>query len=278
MIEKAKKAKRPEEKLRLVILNDATFEERFSRRFSYNQLIYWGAGLLVVLLIGMFFFISLTPVKRLIPGYASIENNTYVIRMKQYVDDLETQLDIQEKYNQSLRRLLTGEKDSLGFAEELEQIIQESATPVFQVNDSYAQPKDKPVISDKKKIALGSFFYVAPLKGKINHKVDFRNGHYGIDISGVSHSPIKAIMEGIVVFADYTTKTGYTIAIQHPNDMVSIYKHNEKLLRDVGHFVANGEAIAIIGNTGTLTDGPHLHFELWYKSTPLNPEDYILFD
>ena len=279
MNDKPKKTKRIEEKLRVLILNDATFEEKFSLRLSKNRLVSWGSALLVGIFLLFFLFIAFTPLKRLVPGYANIENNTYVIRMKQYVDDLEKQIDLQDKYNQSLRKLLTGQGDSVLISDEYKQLVKSPAKQASDPEDEiYSEGNRKPVISDKKKQALSSFYYIPPLKGKVNHSVDFKSGHYGIDIAGTRNAPIKSIMEGIVVFADYTTTTGYTIAVQHPNDMLSIYKHNEKLLKDIGHFVENGEAIAIIGNTGTLTDGPHLHFELWYKSTPLNPEDYILFE
>jgi murein DD-endopeptidase MepM/ murein hydrolase activator NlpD len=278
MTENTKKTKKKAEILRLVLMNDATFKEKFSFRVSTSKVYIWGGAALFMLFVLFFLFISFTPVKRLVPGYASIENNVYVIKMKQYVDELERHIEMQERYNSTLRKLLVGQNDSL-ILEGSSELVPEQDTEENQINfdEIYAQDQtiSRRVNSNR---TMSNYYFIPPLTGKVNNKVDFKKGHYGVDIAGSKNAPIKAIMEGIVVFADYTTETGYTIAIQHPNDMLSIYKHNKKLLKDTGNFVANGEAIAIIGNTGTLTDGPHLHFELWYKSTPLNPEDYILFE
>lgn len=262
----------------MVVMNDATFEEKLSFRLAKNKLIIWSSVALGLLFILFFLFIALTPIKRLIPGYASIENNIYVIRMKEYVDDLEKHIDMQEKYNTTLRQLLVGQGDSMlmeGIVDPAS--IQRSGGKQGNFDEIYTASKSINR-QNTDRHSISNYYFTPPLDGKVNNPINFEKGHYGVDIAGNANAPIKAIMEGIVVFADYTTETGYTIAIQHPNDMLSVYKHNNKLLKDIGNFVANGEAIAIVGNTGTLTDGPHLHFELWYKSTPLNPVDYILFE
>jgi murein DD-endopeptidase MepM/ murein hydrolase activator NlpD len=279
MSDSPKKTKKKVEKLRFVILNDETFQEKLSIRFSKNKMIGFVSGAIILMFTLFFLLIAFTPLKRLTPGYASIENNIYVIKMKTYVDDLEKQISMQEKYNSTLRKLLVGNGDSLVLPDvsiENTEINQNAGDDDFE--EIYTVPNKNPNMINRKKSALASYYFIPPLDGKVINKVEFKTGHYGVDITGVKNAPIKATMEGIVVLADYTSATGYTIAIQHPNDMLSIYKHNTKLLKDIGNFVANGEAIAIIGNTGELTDGPHLHFELWYKSTPLNPEDYIIFN
>lgn len=278
MSDNSKKPKKKSEPLRLVVMNDATFEEKLSVRFSKNRLINWSLAGLFILFILFFLFISFTPVKQLIPGYASIENNIYVIKMKTYVDDLERQIDLQEKYNKTLRKLLIGQGDSILLSKDMSMTSSKKDTSNSKNYDEIYAPGNNISRRLDPKKSPANYYFIPPLDGKVNNKIDFQTGHYGVDIAGIENAPIKAIMEGIVVFADYTTETGYTIALQHPNDMLSIYKHNNKLLKNIGNFVANGEAIAIVGNTGTQTDGPHLHFELWYKSTPLNPEDYILFE
>jgi murein DD-endopeptidase MepM/ murein hydrolase activator NlpD len=96
-------------------------------------------------------------------------------------------------------------------------------------------------------------------------------------VAAPRNTAIKSAADGMVIFAGYTVETGYSIAIQHPNNVVTMYKHNSLLLKKAGSAVKAGEAIAIIGNTGELTTGPHLHFELWYKGRPVNPSDYIIF-
>lgn len=260
-------------------MNDTTFEEKWSVRISNDRLTLFASLAGLVLFILFFLLIAFSPLKRLIPGYASIENNVYVIKMKNYVDDLEKQINQQEKYNATLRKLLTGQGDSLLLEKDLPRMTQARQDDNNQKSfEGIYELESKVRSSNRRKNGIDALYFIPPLSGKVHNQIDFKKGHYGVDIAGIKNAPIKATMDGIVVLADYTTETGYTIAIQHPNDMLSVYKHNDKLLKDVGHFVAGGEAIAIVGNTGTLTDGPHLHFELWYKSTPLNPEDYIVFE
>lgn len=122
---------------------------------------------------------------------------------------------------------------------------------------------------------LGMLF--PPLQGLITEKFDMQKRHYGIDIVAKSNTPIHSVAEGTVVLASWTDETGYVIAIQHANELLSVYKHNDKLLKKVGDIVRAGEAIAIIGNTGKYSTGPHLHFELWLKGHPVNPERLIVF-
>jgi murein DD-endopeptidase MepM/ murein hydrolase activator NlpD len=124
---------------------------------------------------------------------------------------------------------------------------------------------------------VSSFLFFTPLKGFISNDFDPRNKHYGIDIVSRKNEPIKATLDGRVIFAGWTLETGYVISIQHKYDLVSFYKHNSTLLRDQGAFVKAGEAIAIIGGSGEVSTGPHLHFELWYNGNPVDPKEYISF-
>ncbi|GAO27989.1 M23 family metallopeptidase [Geofilum rubicundum] len=126
-------------------------------------------------------------------------------------------------------------------------------------------------------IALESAFFVSPIKGLVINGFGETTGHFGVDIVAAPSSRVSAVMDGMVVFSGWTVETGYVIQIQHPNNLISIYKHNEILLKEIGQVVKAGEAIARIGNSGELTSGPHLHFELWYNGSPLNPVDYMTF-
>jgi len=104
-----------------------------------------------------------------------------------------------------------------------------------------------------------------------------RNNHYGTDIVAAPDQVVKAVLEGTITMATWTLDLGWIIQIQHENNLLSVYAHNAELLKKVGEYVKAGEPIAIIGNSGELTTGPHLHFELWHNGTPLNPEDFIFF-
>ena len=122
-----------------------------------------------------------------------------------------------------------------------------------------------------------TYFY-PPAKGIISAKFGDSNEHYGVDIVAAEGTRVSSILDGTIVFAEWTVSTGYVVQIQHDNQIISVYKHNSKLLKRAGMRVKAGEAIALTGNSGELSTGPHLHFELWYSGVPLNPEDYILFE
>jgi murein DD-endopeptidase MepM/ murein hydrolase activator NlpD len=125
---------------------------------------------------------------------------------------------------------------------------------------------------------LQELFYFTPVSGIIISSFDpASSGHYGVDVVAKDNEPIKAVAEGTVVFSGWTQDFGYTLIIQHKAGILSVYKHNSVLLEKVGNYVAAGDVIAIIGNTGELTSGPHLHFELWYNGNPVNPEEFVSF-
>jgi murein DD-endopeptidase MepM/ murein hydrolase activator NlpD len=124
---------------------------------------------------------------------------------------------------------------------------------------------------------LGNLHFYLPIKGLITNKFDTSKGHLGIDLVSQPNTRVSAVLGGTVLFAGWTLDTGYVIYIQHVNNLVSAYKHNAALLKKVGDKVNGGEAIAIIGNTGEYTTGPHLHFELWHEGKPIDPEQYIVF-
>ncbi|MGB1217057.1 MAG: M23 family metallopeptidase, partial [Saprospiraceae bacterium] len=125
---------------------------------------------------------------------------------------------------------------------------------------------------------IEQLFFVAPVRGDVSEGFRPDKKHWGVDLLAPKDTPIQAAMRGIVIFSDWTQETGHTLAIQHDNNIVTFYKHNSTLLKNVGDLVKSGEAIAIIGNTGTLSSGPHLHFEVWYNGNPIDPVDYISFN
>jgi len=254
-----KKKKKYNENLRLVVMNENTFEEKYSFNLNLRNLYVLISAIIVALFILMFLFISYTPMRHLVPGYGDIENNSYVIKLNQYVNDLEEKINIQDQYNQSLKKIILEHDTSL--------IVNNKSTSAKSIIKNINKENSKSTFANPN--------FSSPIDGEINKKIDVKSGHYGIDIAGNKNAPIKSIADGIVVFSDWSTETGNTIIIQHSNGILSVYKHNSSLFKEIGDFVKKNEAIGTIGNTGTLTDGPHLHFELWYKGTPLNPLDYI---
>jgi murein DD-endopeptidase MepM/ murein hydrolase activator NlpD len=225
-----------------------------------------GLLLFTVLLVSLLAF---TPLKRLMPGYGDIEENTKFVELRKKIINLEDELDIQIVYTQGLQNMLSGTGDA--------------SASMSQTAISPSTVSSKEVISDadlkESEItrSLDNQYFVPPVIGLISAAYDRANHHLGTDIIAPKDTPIKAISAGVVVGSDFTLDTGNTISVQHPDNVISIYKHNSALLKKSGDKVSAGEAIAIIGNTGELTDGPHLHFELWYDGNPVNPENFINF-
>jgi murein DD-endopeptidase MepM/ murein hydrolase activator NlpD len=124
---------------------------------------------------------------------------------------------------------------------------------------------------------LAGIHFFTPVRGLVTQSFNARENHFGTDIGAAHNEVVKATLDGTVTLADWTVETGYTISIQHENNLISFYKHNAELLKKVGNVVKAGDAIAIIGNSGELTTGPHLHFELWHNGTPIDPQTYIVF-
>lgn len=275
---------------RLVIFNNETFEE--VKSFNLSPLnVYVMLSTLVVLVSALAIAaIVLTPIKRLIPGYGVTSSHPEMVRIYHYVDSLEQLAEAQERYNEGMRKRLTADVEYAP-AEPPAQKISGSHEPVPR-SEADAQLRNEvemaqirsvtgqaptPVNISPREIPLEQMHFSTPIGGSLVASFDPDKRHLGVDIVAPKNTPIKAAMDGWVISSDWTLETGNTIAIQHTNNIVTFYKHNSVLLKKAGAYVRGGEAIAIIGNTGELTDGPHLHFELWHKGKPVNPTDFVDF-
>lgn len=282
---KKKIYKKLKNKYRLVMMNDQTFEERVSFRLSpLNVFVF--AGLVIISLITLtIFVIAFTPLKEYIPGYADIEMKRQLIRMTYQADSLSATLRSRDLYLTNLKRVINGEigEDSLEQNEPALIRYDTITFPPKSLEDSLlrvqmeSQDQFALAASGSSGGGLNTYYFFPPLKGTITNEFDSKEKHYGIDIVASANEVIKSTLDGTVLMADWTTETGYTIGIQHSNNMFSLYKHNSALLKAVGDYVKAGEVIAIIGNTGEYTTGPHLHFELWYNGNPVDPKDYMTF-
>ncbi len=257
-----------QETFKVVILDEETFQEVKSYRLSRLN-IYTMLSLLFLvltsLILSLFFF---TPARKLVPGYGEIEENSEFIELKSEMDTLTSIVSNQQVYINSLRTLLSGKSDTK--LPNIQSIS--SAIPSDNIELTGAQ-----VAETTRSLKLDQLSFVPPLRGTISAKYAPEIEHQGVDIIAPKDTPIQATMQGIVISSDWTLETGNTIIIQHPNDILSAYKHNSALLKNAGDRVEAGEAIAIIGNTGELSDGPHLHFELWYGGYHVDPALYIRF-
>jgi len=277
---------------RLILLKDENLEKIKTFRFSKLQFfLLSGLGILLIVA-ATAAIISFTPLKRVIPGYADINENRVYVDLLKTVKQLEREAVENKTYIQKMQNLLSGdhiddvnevsmgEQDSLNTASIVDRVLEDE-----QLRQKVSPPNKRGLSlprvmagtrSNKK--TLQGRTLIAPLKGVISAPFKSAREHYGIDILAPALSPIKSVDNGIVISADWTMETGYTIGIQHDDNLISYYKHNSALLKKTGEPVAAGEAIAIIGNTGHLTSGPHLHFELWYNGKSLDPSQFIAFE
>lgn len=277
-------------KYRLVVMNDSTLEERLSFRLSRMNVYVAASTLAVVLIILTAMAIVLTPIKEYIPGYQDINMRKNVIDLSFRADSLERMVSQKEVFISSIQKVLNGESfDSVSFdsdqmlQEELEfdSIALEEITPddstlrkEMENQEYYALLE---TANDEEVSTIAEINFYKPLQGFVSDQFDPSKEHFGIDIVGKEKEPIKAILDGVVVFHDWTMDTGYVIGIQHDYNLLSFYKHNSVLLKKMGTFVKAGDAIAIVGNSGEHTTGPHLHFEMWYERQAVNPLDYLTY-
>lgn len=271
------------DKYRLVVLNENTFEERFSLKLSRLNVFVLGGVFSILLIAVTTVLIAFTPIKEYIPGYSSTKLKVKAAKLTFETDSLKTKLAVLENFTKAIRPVLTGEispesTDSIQVSTRQRLIDERKLNATKQ--DSLFREK----IESKTRFALANtdqnrvkVVFFAPLSGTISQDFDSNANHFAVDIVAKSGTPVKATADGTVIFAGWTTETGYVILLKHVNNYISVYKHNGNLLKEQGDFVKSGEVIATVGSTGELTTGPHLHFELWSGGYAVNPTNFIDF-
>jgi murein DD-endopeptidase MepM/ murein hydrolase activator NlpD len=282
--EKKRLANKLLHKYRLVILNEDTFEERFAIKLTRLNVFVIVSLLTITLIIGTTILIAYTPLREYIPGYSSTSLKQKATELNYKTDSLQQVIMANEKYLESIKRVLIGDiaaievnKDSIINAAELD-ITEEDLTPSPE-DLSLREKVDK---EDKYSLfesatSKVNFVLFPPATGTISEGYSIKDRHFAVDIVVSKDTPIKAIADGTVILAEWTTQTGYVIILDHGNGLISAYKHNASLTKAQGDLVKSGEVIAISGNTGELTTGPHLHFELWNDGYPIDPTTFIDF-
>lgn len=271
-------------KYRLVILNDDTFEEKLSFKLSRLN-VFVVSGLTGILLIaGTTLLIAFTPLREYIPGYSSTKLKRNAIRLARVTDSIEDQLSFNALYLDNIQGIINGKapldlSDSL-VLDSLNQVsLDFSPSEEDSILRKLVEEEERfniPVEGDIG-LKLESLNFFSPIKGLITNAFNPKDDHLGVDVVAKENEVIKAAQDGRVIFSEWTAETGYVIILQHAEKFISVYKHNSALLKSQGEEVTAGEPISIIGNSGELTNGPHLHFELWFNGYPVDPEEYILF-
>lgn len=287
---------------RLVLIDDDTYSEVGSWRLTPLNAYTFFSSIIVATAILVTLLIMYTPLKRYIPGYGDLARTREIAELKSRVRTMEKEIKANQEYHENIRRIMNGEVVQLSKEEaeirdsdfvdldslkaDVARIPEDDALRAAVANETVLAPRrsaesgSASVVSEQyvPETPLERTFFMSPLSGaEVTSPFNLEKDHLGIDISGVKNSAIRATHDGVVISAGYTVETGYSIAIQHKDNILTIYKHNSVLLKKAGASVKQGEAIAIIGNTGEQSTGPHLHFELWHRGRPVNPADYINF-
>ena len=271
------------ERFHILLVNEKTLEKR--KLFSSSSINLAASSLFAFLLLlsTSFILIYITPLKEYFRGYTSIELRESAVENSMKLDSLESLYISQSKYIKSLKDILSG---NISF-EDLDQNNENTESNSLELEIVKTNLDDsllRALVDEEDKYNAfdleGERFTTVlfpPVKGGLSSGFDYESKHYGVDIAMPENSPVHSISEGIVVFAEWTSETGFVIILEHLNGLTSIYKHNSSIIKTQGDRIETGEIIAFTGNTGSLTTGPHLHFELWFRGEPVDPESYIEF-
>jgi murein DD-endopeptidase MepM/ murein hydrolase activator NlpD len=284
---KKKLISRLKNKYRLVILSNDSFEEKVSLKLSPLNVFILVTTVFIVLVALVISFVAFTPIREFIPGYADVNLRRSALQVVLKTDSIEHEVKTKNYYLNILSNILEGNippeplvnymnNDSI---KNYSMVLTKSKADSMLRAQIESQDRYSLSISDDKSRGktISSYFFFSPINGTVTSSFNAREGHFGTDIAAGENEVIKATLNGTVVFSSWTTDNGNVIHIQHENNLLSVYKHNSVLLKKVGEHVKAGEVIAIIGNSGEYTTGPHLHFELWYNGIAINPQDYIVF-
>lgn len=269
---------------RIVIFNDLNLHIIKQIRFSARTFVMTFIFAVISIIVGVTVLIAFTPLREYIPGYPTGKMRQMLIRNVLIVDSLDLEIQRRDRYFKDFRAMLSGETPS-------DTAVKRGAVPrpdqvQFKKYDHDSLFKDE-IAQEQINLGINSgsvarggvagLLFFPPLSGMVTGKHDVSNGHFGVDIVGKLNSRISAALEGTVIFAGWTIDTGYVIYLQHEQNLITVYRHNAELLKIQGDKVRAGEAIAIMGNSGKETTGPHLHFEMWLNGVSINPEEYIKF-
>jgi hypothetical protein len=275
------------DKFRFAIFNDTTYEEVWRIRLTKSNALL-AAALLLLLIIGInTSLIAFTNLREFIPGYPDVTMRRTIIMNALMLDSLEHELDLRDKYFEDLNDVITGRQpvehmvmrdttrdySNIVFRKSVEDSLLRSRV---EQEEQYSLSGHLP--APERGTSLASIHFFPPVKGIVSSNFDLRTRHYATDIVTQPKAVVSSTLDGTVIMTGWTMETGFVIMIQHSNNLVSVYKHNSRLLKEMGDKVWAGEAISIVGDSGELyTSGPHLHFELWHNGEPLDPTQYIFF-
>jgi murein DD-endopeptidase MepM/ murein hydrolase activator NlpD len=272
-------------KYRLVIMNDDTFEERASLRSTPLGFLIIIAATTIVMTALVVSLIAFTPIREYIPGYADVDAQEELLNLQWKTDSLEHSMQIKQQYLDNIAMILSG-RDSSEHPPNPRDSSKKYTNLNFKPSKEDSALRNRVESQDQYSLSINvgprsgiaGFFFFAPVKGPVSNTFNALEEHYGVDISASDENePVRSTLDGTVISAGWTVSDGYVIQVQHSNNIISIYKHNAALLHKTGDYVKAGDPVAIVGSSGEQNNGPHLHFEIWYNGTPMDPQEYIVF-
>ena len=268
-------------KYRFVIMTDDSFEEKFSLKTNRLNIFLFLSFFTLFCVVATFILITNTSLREFIPGKESEEVQREIISLVLRSDSLMARLENQQLYFENFKAIIEGKfpvESSIAIANKN---IEKNPSFEKSVEDSIlrilVESNETGMINLKNNVKNELFAFFTPVLGVVSDTFNLKSKHFGIDLVAKENARISSVLDGVVVVSDWNPQTGYVIGVQHKNGFLSLYKHNSMLLKSVGNYVNAGEHIAIIGNTGEFSSGPHLHFELWLDGVAVNPKNYILF-
>ena len=284
---------RAQEKKRIIILDVDNYEEKRSYTTSKFNVFIILSFFTILLGFLTFALISYSSLKNLIPGYPNptqqqeIKNKSIIIDQK--LTELLSKTEKEKSYINNVMQILNGsipinEKDT-----SWKKIKPNANSNTNEISSSEKSMREKVQNREKfdidvipggalKSEVLPELLLFPPIKGEITNKMNISSGHFGVDIIAPKNEAVSSILNGTIIYHNWSPTDGHVVHIQHKKNLISIYKHNSEILKEIGDFVESGEPIAIVGNSGEHSTGPHLHFELWHNGYPLDPEIFINFD
>ena len=267
---------------KVVVSSEDTFEEKFAFKASKINVFVLMLVYSVILISFTISIVFFTQLRELVPGYSSSDLLNRAIYLTQKTDSLERQIELNNKFYKSIEDVLSGktdefiERDNITIDSSLNEKNFFSISPNSEdsILRNYVDSQDKFNLTINELVIENKMFF-SPIKGDITQTFNFEENHFAIDIAADIGTPVKSILDGKILFSEWSVDTGHVIIVDHGDNIVSVYKHNSKSLKEQNDFVQAGEVIAYSGNQGSLSSGPHLHFELWKNGTPIDPEPLL---
>lgn len=267
----------------MIIRNDQNLEERISVVLTPLNLLLILSSLMVLFATAIILLLPMTPLRSLLPGGQNVDGRN-LYKLQERLDSLEDHLEIQQKRNEELLKILKEENQSeeTSMVEQPRTVQYASLFPLnffrYSKESGSSEKKEVPQKPTSKATSPPAhYIFFTPLKGLVTDTFNMRTGHTAVDVVSYSNAAVKSTLDGTVILSSWTPETGHVMVIQHRDNFISVYKHNSTLYKGQGDRVQAGEVIALVGNSGELTTGPHLHFELWYNGRAVNPTDFMSF-